>query len=218
MSQQRAVIVITWCCRMQYSIHDGEILVRAARNSIELFLKSPRFENTMIERHIERFTEHRGVFVTIEHYPTMSLRGCIGFPRPMAPLKELVIEAAIAAATEDPRFVPLSHHELGESVIEVSILHQPELISETTAKGRLNTVRVGRDGLIIHYGFKSGLLLPVVPMDEKWNAEQFLRGVCAKAGLNEDAWKNPDISLYKFTAQVFKESEPEGRVEEIAIG
>ncbi len=203
---------------MQYSLHDGETLVRAARSSIELFLNSPRFENTMIERHIERFTEHRGVFVTIEHYPTMSLRGCIGFPRPMGPLKELVVEAAIAAATEDPRFVPLSHHELKESVIEVSVLHQPELVSETTVRGRINAVKVGRDGLIIHYGFKSGLLLPVVPVEEKWGKEEFLRGVCAKAGLNEDSWKKPDISLYKFTAQVFKESEPEGSVKEIPIG
>ncbi|MCL4365071.1 MAG: TIGR00296 family protein [Candidatus Marsarchaeota archaeon] len=203
---------------MQYTIHDGETLVKAARNSIELFLKSPKFENRMIERHIERFTDRRGVFVTIKHYPTMSLRGCIGFPKPVAPLKELVIEAAIAAAAEDPRFVPLSQHELGESVIEVSVLHQPELISETTAKGRMNRVRVGRDGLIIHYGFKSGLLLPVVPIEEGWNTERFLSGVCEKAGLNRDSWKRPEISLYKFTAQVFRESEPEGIIEEMPIG
>ena len=203
---------------MPYTIHDGETLVKAARNSIELFLKSPKFENSMIERHIERFTDRRGIFVTIKHYPTMSLRGCIGFPRPVAPLKELVIEAAIAAATEDPRFVPLSQHELTESVIEVSVLHQPELISKTTAKGRMDEVRIGRDGLIIHYGFKSGLLLPIVPIEEGWNTEQFLRGLCEKAGLDGDSWKRSDISLYKFTAQVFKESEPEGRVEEMLLG
>jgi len=201
-----------------YSLEDGRVLVSAARSAIELCIKSPKFDRSMVEGSIERFTEHSGVFVTLEHYPTMTLRGCIGFPEPSGPLKSLLVEAAIAAATEDPRFMPVSHQELGHLVVEVSILSKPERIIQKSASGRLKEVKVGRDGLVIRYGFKSGLLLPVVPVEQGWNKEEFLGQTCVKAGMPEDAWRRPEIELYKFTAKVFKESEPGGSVEEVALG
>ena len=69
------------------------------------------------------------MFVTLEHYPTKALRGCIGFPRAVAPIGEAVIDAATAAAFEDPRFVPVSHKELDRLLVEVSVLTSPEEIT-----------------------------------------------------------------------------------------
>lgn len=203
---------------MQYTLHDGERLVKAARHSIELYLSSPKFDKRMIERHLGKYSERNGVFVTIEHYPTMELRGCIGFPNAVGQVKSMIVDAAIAAATEDPRFVSMSKNDLADSVIEVSILSNPELIEEKSESGRLNAVKVGRDGLIIRYGFDSGLLLPVVPVEQGWEKRKFLENVCIKAGLEADSWKKPEINLYKFTAQVFKESSPDGAVKEVQIG
>jgi hypothetical protein len=202
---------------MPYSLEEGSTLVKAARSTIELYLKSPRFSRLMIERYLQRFDTSSGVFVTLEHYPTMTLRGCIGFPNPIGPLKRLLVEAAIAAAFEDPRFPPISDHELGELVIEVSVLTKPEHIDKSTVSGRLKEIKIGRDGLMINYGFKSGLLLPIVAVHELWNKEEFLNNLCLKAGLPEDAWKRPEISLYKFSTQVFKEKEPMGTVEEVPL-
>ena len=144
-----------------YSAEEGNELVRAARNSIELYLNTRYFDKKIVKKSLERFNEKYGVFVTLEHYPTKELRGCIGFPRAVAQVKESVVEAAIAAAFEDPRFVPVSSAELNELIIEVSILSEPIQV-EGNADKRKKSIKVGRDGLIVEYGLYSGLLLPIV--------------------------------------------------------
>ena len=199
-----------------YTLKEGEKLVKAARNAIELYIKSPRFEKSMIEKTLSEFNEKAGVFVTINHYPTMSLRGCIGYFKAIGPVKRLLVEAAIAAATEDPRFIPLSVGELNDVVIEVSILSEPQQLKGTPEEIK-KEIKIGRDGLLIEYGYYSGLLLPVVAVEEKWNVEKFLENVCIKAGLHPHMWKRSDITLYKFQTQVFREEEPNGKVVEIKM-
>ena len=199
-----------------YTLKEGEKLVKAARNAIELYIKSPRFEKSMIENTLSEFNEKAGVFVTINHYPTMSLRGCIGYPRAIGPVKKLLIDAAIAAATEDPRFIPLSVGELNDVIIEVSILSEPQQIKGTPEEIK-KEIKIGRDGLIIEYGYYSGLLLPIVAVEEKWNVEEFLKNVCIKAGLHPNMWRRSDITLYKFQTQVFREEEPNGKIVEIKM-
>ena len=113
---------------MPYSLDDGQTLVRAARSAIELCIRSPRFDRGIVEKSIKRFCEPSGVFVTIEHYPTRTLRGRMGFAGPSGPLNRQLVGAAIAAASEDRHFAPLSIQELGEVVIEVSILGKHERI------------------------------------------------------------------------------------------
>lgn len=200
-----------------YSLSDGETLVKAARYAIDLNLKSPNFDRHIIEKTLEKFKDKRGVFVTLESYPTMSLRGCIGFPHATGHVGRLLVDAAILAASDDPRFNPLTHRELEETVIEVSILSDPELIRKDTPEARKREIKIGRDGLIIAYGFNTGLLLPIVAVEQKWNKDEFLDGICEKARLSHDSWKRPDVTLYKFTTQVFKEISPEGEVKEIYL-
>ncbi|MEM0086762.1 MAG: TIGR00296 family protein [Candidatus Micrarchaeaceae archaeon] len=194
-----------------YSLEEGEKLVKAARYAIELHIKSPNFNKSIIEHHIEGFNQKHGVFVTIEHYPTKELRGCIGFIKSMGPIKSSLVDAAIAAASEDPRFVPVSHRELNDITIEVSILSEPKRLTGTPEEIE-NSVKIGRDGLIIEYGFYSGLLLPIVAVEQKWTAREFLENVCLKAGLSRHMWRQPGVELYTFTTQVFRETEPNGSV------
>ena len=199
-----------------YTLKEGEKLVKAARNAIELYIKSPRFEKGMIEKTLSEFNEKAGVFVTIDHYPTMSLRGCIGYFKAIGPVKRLLVEAAIAAATEDPRFIPLSVGELNDVVIEVSILSEPQQLKGTPEEIK-KEIKIGREGLLIEYGYYSGLLLPIVAVEEKWSVEKFLENVCIKAGLHPHMWKRSDITLYKFQTQVFREEEPNGKIVEIKM-
>lgn len=139
--------------------------------------------------------EKRGAFVTLT--VGGELRGCIGYPLPVKPLDETVIEMAVAAATEDSRFDPLAPDELKRLKIEISVLGLPE----PAEAGR---IEVGRHGLIISKGYRRGLLLPQVPVEHGWDRETFLRHGCLKAGLPPDEWKR-GAEIETFTAQVFSE-------------
>ncbi len=138
--------------------------------------------------------EPRGAFVTLKR--DGRLRGCIGYVEPSYPLGEAVARAAVAAAFEDPRFLPLSREELPGLEIEVSALTPPEPVSD------LSRIEVGRHGLIAERGFKRGLLLPQVPLEYGWGLKEFLENTCLKAGLERDCWMG-DTRFYAFEAEVF---------------
>ncbi len=200
-----------------YSPEEGEELVKAARLAVATYVSSAKFSRWIVEDKLGKFRQKHGLFVTLEHYPTRTLRGCIGYPIAAKQVKDTVIDAAIAAATSDPRFRPVSHMELDHLVVEVSVLSHPEPISADAPEGIIRQVRVGRDGLMIRHGFNSGILLPIVAAEQGWDSEEFLENVAAKAGLDEGRWKSPGVSLHKFTAQVFRERSPGGTIEELHL-
>ena len=192
------------------SVPEGAELVRLARTAVEKFLH----ESVIIKAGRE-IPDKAGVFVTL-NYITRSgmehLRGCIGFPLPEKTLYQGVIEAAIAAATEDPRFPPLDSEELKNIIFEVSVLTPPQQIRVNNIADYRKEIEIGRDGLILRWRFGSGLLLPQVPIELKWDVEEYLANICYKAGAPPDVWLDPDTTLYKFQAIVFKEVEPKGQI------
>jgi len=192
---------------------DGFLLVRIARRTIEEYLRTG--EILPIEEEIRRrFSEKMGVFVTVDELVRgrRELRGCIGFPMPIYPLIDAIQRAAISAATEDPRFRPLALRELGRVVLEVSVLTPPELISVRSPREYLSEIRVGRDGLILEWKYGAGLLLPQVPVEYKWNAEEYLAHLSLKAGGAADLWLAPGVKIYRFEALIWEEEEPGGVV------
>jgi len=199
-----------------YTREQGEQLVKAARATIELYLSNPHFNKDTIKETLHEFSKQYGIFVTLEHYPTRELRGCVGFPRAVYPIAELLVDSAVMAAFEDPRFVSVSKPELTHLLIEISILSDPVRVMGNEKK-RLESVKVGRDGLMIEYGLHSGLLLPIVAVDNKWTKKKFLEETCIKAGLHTNYWSQPNVKLYKFESQVFREQEPEGKVIEVKL-
>jgi hypothetical protein len=58
----------------------------------------------------------------------------------------------------------------------------------------------------------AGLLLPQVPVEERWNVEEYLSYGCMKAGAPPDLWLTSKIKLYTFQAIVFEEESPKGAV------
>jgi AmmeMemoRadiSam system protein A len=127
------------------------------------------------------------------------LRGCIGYTEAVAPLFKVVQECAVAAATEDPRFPPVSSNELPSLRVEISVLTPLVPI-------RPEEVEVGRHGLMVAQGRMRGLLLPQVPVEWGWDRETFLDQACVKAGLPPSAWRQ-GATLRAFTAEVFGEEE-----------
>jgi len=79
-------------------------------------------------------------------------------------------------------------------------------------------IKVGEDGLIVEKNVFKGLLLPQVPVEWKWDNEQFLCQCCIKAGLPPDCWLLEDTKIYKFQAIIFEEEKPRGEVKHKAIG
>lgn len=189
---------------------EGQKALSIARNAIELHVKKHEKLN-MSDSDIdypEQFKERSGVFVTIFTYPEKQLRGCIGYPEPVQPLIDALIDSAINAA-QDPRFEPLREDELDSIVVHVSILTSPEPVHADDPKDYPSKIEIGRDGLIVELGHNRGLLLPEVATEHNMNKEEFLSQTCLKAGLPSDAWKHEQgLVVYKFQSHVFSESEP----------
>jgi len=158
------------------------------------------------------FAEPRGAFVTLRRHPSGALRGCIGYPLPMLPLEEAIVRAAVAAAVDDPRFRPIRSDDLATIAVEVSVLTVPVALPRSSPETILSAIRVGRDGLILDARGTSGLLLPQVAIEQHWSTEEFLDGVCEKAGLPPGAWRLPTARLRRFEAEVFAEERPGGEV------
>ncbi|MEM2329012.1 MAG: TIGR00296 family protein [Nitrososphaerota archaeon] len=192
------------------SLDDGIKIVRLARTAIEEYLKSNKIYTVTEEWGIPK--KETGVFVSLYTYPEGELRGCIGFPLPVMSLPEAVVKAAIAAATEDPRFPPVELAEMDKIVIEASVLSVPEKIEFMNPRELPSKILIGRDGLMIKSSRGSGLLLPQVPVEYGWDAEEFLCHLCIKAGLPATYWLTGKFDIYRFTAEIFAEESPRGKV------
>ena len=193
----------------QLSDSDGVVLVKTARKAVTQFLSNGN--RMKLESDLEeKFSFKSGVFVTLNNPD--GLRGCIGFPIPEKKLSHAIVEGAIAAATEDPRFPSVKTNELNDIVFEVTVLTPPVEIDVSDPTEYLEKIKVGRDGLIIKHSFSSGLLLPQVPVEYGWNVEEFLQHTCEKAGLARDTWKNESVKIEKFEGIIFKEETPNGAI------
>jgi hypothetical protein len=204
---------------LELSLEEGKFLVELARNAVEENLKS-RKRITVPENISEKLLQPCGVFVTINTIRDgeKELRGCIGYPYPTTPLVQAVIESAISSATQDPRFYPLSLSDLDNVVFEISVLTPPQLIEVKKPSEYLPKIMVGKDGLIVERGMFKGLLLPQVPVEWKWDEEEFLCQCCTKAGLPPDCWLLENTKIYKFQAIIFEEEKPRGEVKRKALG
>lgn len=194
-----------------FSLEDGQFAVSTARSIIEAAVSGSEFATSEIP---EVFKRKSGVFVTINTFPKHNLRGCIGYPEPIFPLFEALEKASRSSALEDPRFPSVREEELDNVVIEVSLLTPPELIHVKKPKHYVKEVDIGKDGLIVEKGFRRGLLLPQVPVEWKWKADEFLSHTCMKAGLPPDSWLDEGVKIYKFSAKIFSEIEPRGDIVE----
>lgn len=192
-------------------LKEGDFLVKSARRTVEEYAEK---HSVPAIEHDKKFDAKSGVFVTLEHFPDLSLRGCIGYPEPVMPFFRAMQDSAVNAACFDPRFEPVQPWETKELVVEVTVLTPPELIKVKDPKELPSKITVGKHGLIVRYGPFNGLLLPQVAVEQKWNATQFLENTCWKANLSQDMWLDRNTSVYRFEGQVFSETSPGGKVVE----
>lgn len=173
---------------------DKQQLLGLARRAIEVRLlgSGPQVADTPTS---PALVMSCGAFVSL--YVEGKLRGCIGTFREDMPLYRVVDDMALAAATCDSRFSPIGRQELAFLDIEISVLTPRKRI------GGPSEIVIGKHGIYMKCGQRTGTLLPQVAVSQGWTAEEFLEN-CAKrkAGLHPTDWKHAE--LFAFEALVFR--------------
>jgi AmmeMemoRadiSam system protein B/AmmeMemoRadiSam system protein A len=148
----------------------------------------------------DALNRERGAFVTL--HESGELRGCIGYTSATKPLYMTVRDTATLAALKDPRFKPVSVSELPKLEYEISVLSPLRRVTD------IQQIKIGEHGLLMKNGGFEGLLLPQVPVEQKWDRQKFLEQTCVKAGMSAGCWKDEDTDIFLFTAVVFGEHRP----------
>jgi len=185
----------------EYSLNREQktYLLELARNTIEQYVAESKTYNPE-EPDDPKLTEDGAVFVTLNE--NGRLRGCIGQMMASQPLYTCVRDMAISAASRDYRFQPVSENELDKIDIEISVLSPMVPIDDW------KDIQLGKHGVWLLRGNRSGVFLPQVATDTGWSLEYFLEELSSqKAGLPRDAYKDPDTDLYVFTVVKFDEQE-----------
>jgi AmmeMemoRadiSam system protein A len=163
---------------VEYAIQKGEVYEPPASSSAAL-------------------NQERGAFVTLTE--AGALRGCIGYTSAIMPLYITVRDTATHAALHDRRFSPVTASELPRLEYEVSVLSPLRRVTD------VQQIRIGEHGLLMKNGDNEGLLLPQVPVEQKWDRQTFLEQTCRKAQMDSGCWKDEDTDIFSFTAVVFNE-------------
>lgn len=174
----------------EYSPEERSLLLRWAHESILSAIERREISLSPPSGHL---AEPRGVFTTLYLYG--SLRGCVGYPLPIAALYRAVADTARSAAFEDTRFNPVIRDEAPHLTVSLSVLSPLQPIEP-------EQVEIGRHGLLVSLGAHRGLLLPQVPVEHEWDRVTFLEQTCHKAGLPANAWHR-GAKLEAFTAEIF---------------
>jgi len=196
--------------------YSGEYLVKIAREAIETYLENEIKIEPPKDVPKDLLNES-GVFVTLhrlEHSQELSLRGCIGrIESRDGTLVQSTIDSAIDAAIHDPRFPRVKKSEMNMITIEVTILTIPKKIEVEKPQDYFEIIEIGRHGLIAERSpYQRGLLLPQVPVEQKWDIDQYLAFVCQKAGLHPNAWKDQKTDILSFEGIIYSEISPNGHI------
>ena len=191
------------------TIDEGRRAVALARDALTAYID--RKERIKPKDLPPNFGEKAGVFVTL--HEDGDLRGCIGYPEPVMELGRAIVDSAINAGANDPRFPRVRTEELPHIEIEVTVLTPPRLY-DVRNRDLPGVVKIGEHGLIVRRGMWSGLLLPQVATEWGFDPTDFLCQTCIKAGLPPDSWIDEETEVLFFQGQVFAEVAPGGEVVE----
>ena len=194
----------------QFSLngHEKDELLALARKSVEYAVREKKaYEPTASASEV--LNQERGAFVTLRE--SGELRGCIGYTSAAKPLYMTVRDTATLAALRDSRFQPVSASELPQLDYEISVLSPLRRVLD------VQQIKVGQHGLLMKNGAYEGLLLPQVPVEERWDRQRFLEETCAKAGMRSGCWKDENTDIFMFTAVVFAENKPHAPMPEMSL-
>jgi uncharacterized protein len=189
---------------IKFSYTEKSLLLQIARDSITRALQDEDQRNLDPEDYPPHLREPGASFVTLTIKGV--LRGCIGSIEISQPLVIDVRDRALAAAFEDPRFPPLSEHELNDVEIEISVLTSPESLIYQDPAELPDLLRPGVDGVILRHQYRRATFLPQV-WETLPSPELFLGRLCQKMGLPADTWKRFPMEVETYQVEKFTEDE-----------
>jgi hypothetical protein len=190
------------------NVHERSELLALARKSVEHAVREGKLYEADASSS-ELLNQERGAFVTLKE--SGELRGCIGYTSSLKPLYLTVRDTATYAALRDPRFSPVSASELPKLEYEISVLSPLRRVLD------VRQIKVGQHGLLMKDDTHEGILLPQVPVEEKWDRQKFLEETCAKAGMRAGCWKDESTDIFQFTAVVFGDTSPQTPTPETSL-
>jgi AmmeMemoRadiSam system protein A len=187
-----------WPAVEELSDYAKEQILRLAREALARTAEGHRLPEPDPASLASELREHRACFVTLRREG--DLRGCMGNLTPREPLWEAIIRNAQAAAHRDPRFPALRTDELPGLGVEVSVLTPPRNLPFATPEELVDKLRPGADGVILRLGGVTATFLPQV-WEMLPDPEDFLTHLCRKAGLEPDAWRDPNLTVQIYEVQ-----------------
>ena len=186
----------------------GLILLPLARSAIAHRLGPTGQAPAVAVKRAAWLEEPGASFVTLTsgRLPGGPLRGCIGTLEAHRPLREDVEANAVAAATRDPRFPPLSRAELEDTIVEVSVLSAPTALPVVGEAELLARLHPGVDGVILSDARHRATFLPQV-WEQLPDPADFLARLRRKAGLPADYWGR-DVVVETYTVTAWQEAAP----------
>jgi len=167
--------------------------IKLAKETIKKYLLTKKVIEVPKDLPLEILTKRAGVFICFKNKG--ELRGCIGTFLPVYEnIAQEIIQNTIAAATQDPRFIPVQAQELDNLKITIDILSEPEKIEDE----EINQLNPKKFGIVVKSedGYRSGLLLP--DLEGVDTVEDQVSIACEKAGINE---YSENFTVYKFTVE-----------------
>lgn len=165
-------------------------LVKLAKDAIMKYITKGEIISPPTEL-IPEMKGKAGVFVSIKKRG--ELRGCIGTYSPTTGnIAAEVIQNAISAATQDPRFPPVESSEFDELEYSVDVLSPPEKVA-----GR-KSLNPKQYGVIVKKGNRRGLLLP--DLEGVDTVDEQIRIASLKAGISH----GEDIEFFRFEVKRYK--------------
>jgi AmmeMemoRadiSam system protein A len=164
-------------------------IAKLAKLTVESYVKEGKVPKDFEES--PEMKERAGAFVSLKKRG--DLRGCIGTFQPTKEnVAQEIIHNAIASATQDPRFPPVSPDELPELEVSVDILSSPEEAKDTS---KLDPRKYG---VIVECGWRRGLLLPNL---EGVNTVEDQVEICRRKA---DILPSEPIKVYRFEVRRYK--------------
>jgi AmmeMemoRadiSam system protein A len=186
------------------ALNDGAILVQVARASLEQFVRRGAVAALNLAQLPTAVQRNGATFVTLSQ--AGRLRGCIGNVVEERPLAESVVQNAIAAASRDPRFPPVTSNDLTELAVEVTVLTPLRLLDYYDYDDLLLKIQPVKDGVMLNLGVRRGVLLPQM-WDRISTTADFLKATAKKANISQAQLlaRPPIVAVYTFQAQHFME-------------
>jgi AmmeMemoRadiSam system protein A len=185
----------------EYSISERQQLLGIARASMSHGVNCGSPLPVDLEGIPEGLARMRASFVTL--YLHGALRGCTGSLEATQPLAVEVAQTACASALSDPRFFPVSIHEVDQVRLEVSVLSPLTPIAAASESALLEALEPGTDGLVLALGNQRATFLPAV-WEQLPEPARFIQALKQKAGLPEGFWSS-EITAFRYHTETFTE-------------